>query len=164
MSVRRNQMFVKVDGGLTKPFYTTTGFKQGCVFSPMLFNSYINKLPIMMQIVILFMWVMILSTVWPANKMTSHFTELGLQVNTKKTKCKVFQSRRLQSLEVPKTEVLHKWSVIGEYWPIYLPRPSIWTLWLSWHSFLPKPTGLTFHWAGLCQRVNNFLRCVSSKS
>ena len=29
-----NQMFIKVDGGITKPFITTTGFKQGCVFSP----------------------------------------------------------------------------------------------------------------------------------
>ena len=40
-----NQMFIKVDGGLTKPFITTTGVKQGCVFSPLLFNLYINKLP-----------------------------------------------------------------------------------------------------------------------
>ena len=38
-------MFIKVDGGLSKPFVTTAGFKQGCVFSPLLFNLYINKLP-----------------------------------------------------------------------------------------------------------------------
>ena len=40
-----NQMFVKVDEGLTQSFITTTGFKQGCVFSPLLFNLYINNLP-----------------------------------------------------------------------------------------------------------------------
>ena len=38
-------MYVKLDEGLTQPFVTTTGFKQGCVFSPILFNLYINKLP-----------------------------------------------------------------------------------------------------------------------
>ena len=40
-----NQMFGKVGGGLTKPFVTTVGVKQGCIFSPLLFNLYINKLP-----------------------------------------------------------------------------------------------------------------------
>ena len=40
-----NQMFVKVDGGLTRSFVTTTGVKQGCIFSPLLFNFFINKLP-----------------------------------------------------------------------------------------------------------------------
>ena len=40
-----NQMFVKVDGGLSRSFVTTTGVKQGCIFSPLLFNFYINKLP-----------------------------------------------------------------------------------------------------------------------
>ena len=40
-----NQMFVKIDGGLTRPFVTTLGLKQGCIFSPLLFNLYVNKLP-----------------------------------------------------------------------------------------------------------------------
>ena len=39
-----NEMFIKVNGGLTRQFVTTTGVKQGCVFSPMLFNLYIKKI------------------------------------------------------------------------------------------------------------------------
>ena len=38
-------MFIKVDGGLTYPFISTTVFKQGWVFSPTLFYLYVNKLP-----------------------------------------------------------------------------------------------------------------------
>ena len=40
-----DQIFVKVGGGLTEPFTTTTGVKQGCVLSPCLFNLFINKIP-----------------------------------------------------------------------------------------------------------------------
>ena len=40
-----NQMYVKLDDGLTQPFITTTGLKQGCIFSPLLFNLYVNHLP-----------------------------------------------------------------------------------------------------------------------
>jgi hypothetical protein len=40
-----NQIFVKVGGGLTQPFTTTTGVKQGCVLSPCIFNLFINKIP-----------------------------------------------------------------------------------------------------------------------
>ena len=38
-------MFVKVRDGLTKPFVTTTGVKQGCVLSPIIFNLFIMGLP-----------------------------------------------------------------------------------------------------------------------
>ena len=39
-----NQIFVKLSDGLLQPFYTTVGVKQGCAFSPILFNLFINKI------------------------------------------------------------------------------------------------------------------------
>ena len=118
-----NQMFVKVDGGLTNPFYTTTGFKQGCVFSPILFNLYINKLPTVYDAqcdpvyvgdepVHCLMWAddcEVMSTSQAGlqrsiNKTASHFTELGLQVNTKKTKCMIFNPPGWGPLKFPKVK------------------------------------------------------------
>ena len=100
---------MQVAGGLTKPFVTTTGFKQGCVFSPLLFNLYINKLPTVYDVqcdpvylgnepVPCLMWaddcvVMSTSQVGLQRSITktvNHFTELGLTVNIKKTKCVIF--------------------------------------------------------------------------
>ena len=40
-----NKMYVKLESGLTDPFITTIGVKQGCVLSPILFNLFINRLP-----------------------------------------------------------------------------------------------------------------------
>ena len=37
-----NKIFIKVSGGLIPSFNTTIGVKQGCVFSPILFNLFIN--------------------------------------------------------------------------------------------------------------------------
>ena len=40
-----NKMFVKLDQGLTKPFITTAGVKQGCSIWPFIFKLFIDKLP-----------------------------------------------------------------------------------------------------------------------
>ena len=40
-----NSMFLKLDEGLTIPFTTTVGCKQGCNLSSVLFNLFIGRLP-----------------------------------------------------------------------------------------------------------------------
>ena len=116
-----NQMFIKVDGGLTKPFITTTGVKQGCVFSPLLFNLYINKLPTVYdehcdpvyvgnKPVHCLMWAddcVVMSTTQAGlqrsiTKTVEHFTNLGLMVNTKKTKCMIFNPSGWGPMQFPK--------------------------------------------------------------
>ena len=39
-----HNVFIKTDNGLLKPITTTTGLKQGCVFSPLLYNLFSNNL------------------------------------------------------------------------------------------------------------------------
>ena len=39
-----NKIHIKLSEGLVQPFSTTVGVKQGCVFSPILFNLFINKI------------------------------------------------------------------------------------------------------------------------
>ena len=41
---KENKVFIKMSDGLLQPFLTTIGVKQGCVFSPILFNIFIDKI------------------------------------------------------------------------------------------------------------------------
>ena len=87
------------------------GVKQGCIFSPLLFNLYLNKLPdvydndchpvhVNNKPVHCLMWAddcVVMSTSESGlqrsiDKTVSHFTELGLSVNVKKTKVLLFNS------------------------------------------------------------------------
>ena len=109
-----NKMFVKLEGGLTDPFVTTVGVKQGCVLSPMLFNLFINKLPevydtecdpvfIDGEPTHALMWadnVAVLSLSKNGlqkaiTKTVRFFNSLGLTVNTSKTKVMVLNVRGL---------------------------------------------------------------------
>ena len=103
------EMFVKLDDGLTQPFVTTTGVKQGCIFSPLLFNLYLNNLPdvfgpgcdpvyVGSSPVNCLMWAddtVIMSTSQAGLQKSMdltvrHFSSLGLSVNIKKTKVMIF--------------------------------------------------------------------------
>ena len=104
-------MYVKLDDGLTQPFITTTGLKQGCIFSPLLFNLYVNHLPAVYDSecdpvyigtspVHCLMWAddcVVMSTTQAGlqrsmDKTTNHFASLGLSVNVKKTKVLIFNT------------------------------------------------------------------------
>ena len=110
-----NKMFVKLDQGLTKPFITTTGVKQGCPISPFIFNLFIDKLPTVYdescdgvelgeRKLNCLMWaddcvVFSLSPKGLQNSIdrtVNFFTKLGLSVNIKKTKCMIFNKRGLR--------------------------------------------------------------------
>ena len=126
-----NQMFVKVDGGLTRSFVTTTGVKQGFIFSPLLFNLYVNNLPevydndchpvfVNSKPVHCLMWAddcVVLSTSENGlqrsiGRTVGYFAELGLQVNTKKTKVMIFNGNGFGPAKFPKLKFYINGSVL----------------------------------------------------
>ena len=110
-----NELYVKLEGGLTQPFTTTAGVKQGCVLSPILFNLFVNKLPLCYtddcdlvhlgnESINCLMWAddcVVLSKSAKGlqasiNKTVSFFSDLGIEVNTKKTQVMIFNPRALR--------------------------------------------------------------------
>jgi hypothetical protein len=104
-----NQIFVKLSDGLLQPFTTTTGVKQGCVFSPTLFNLFINKIceifdesckPVKINNVNVscLLWaddLLLFSETAEGlqnaiNKMNNFYEKLDLKINIKKTKIIIF--------------------------------------------------------------------------
>ena len=115
---QNNRIFIKLSGGLTKPFLSTTGVKQGCVLSPIFFNLFINKLPeiydndvnsnnycnpvsLQNNPINCLMWAddcavfsRSESGLHNSIKQTvNFFSDLGLDVNVKKTKVMIFNPR-----------------------------------------------------------------------
>ena len=107
-----NEIFVKLSDGLLQPFKTTVSVKQGCVFSPILFNLYIEKIcqifdqtcsPVKVngRDLNCLLWaddlLMVSETAAGLqnciDKMHSFYTDLGLEINIKKTKVIIFNKR-----------------------------------------------------------------------
>ena len=108
----KNQIFVKLSNGLLTPFFTTIGLKQGCVFSPILFNLFIDKIctifddscaPLKLKNMDLncLLWaddLMIISKSAAGlqqaiNKMSQFYQSMGLEINVKKTKIMIMNKR-----------------------------------------------------------------------
>ena len=105
----RHEVHVRLSEGLSQPILTTIGVKQGCGLSPLLFNIFINKLPeiydqscdpvkLGSSDLNCLLWaddLVILSTSGAGlqqsiEKTFSFYQNLGLEMNTKKTKVMVF--------------------------------------------------------------------------
>ena len=129
----KNEIFIKLSGGLTKSFVSKIGVKQGDVLSPILFNLYINKLPtvynntpdpvsgehcdpvyIKNKPINCLMWaddcvVFSLSQAGlqhSINLTVKFFSDLDLSVNVKKTKVMIFNPRGPGCKKIPKLNFL----------------------------------------------------------
>ena len=128
-------MYIKLADGLVHPFLTTVGVKQGCVFSPILFNLFINKIctsfdqscdPVQLNNVDVncLLWAddLLLISKTPTglqnsiDKMHQFYTSLGLDVNIKKTKVMIM-NKRGRKLENSQTFKLNgqKLEITDEY-------------------------------------------------
>ena len=116
-------MFVKLDNGITQPLNTTIGCKQGCVFSPLTFNLYINGLPSVYNNdcdpihmddsdINCLMWAddcVVMSETETGlqiaiDKTVEHFTSLGLSLNVSKTKVMIFNPQGRGSSKFPQVK------------------------------------------------------------
>ena len=105
----RHEVHVRLSEGLLQPILTTIGVKQGCGLSPLLFNLFINKLPEIFDRscdpvslgnieINSLLWADDLVLLSSSNtglqnsidKTYSFYQELGLDINTKKTKVMIF--------------------------------------------------------------------------
>ena len=110
-----HQVYVRLSDGLLQPIQTSIGLKQGCGISPLLFNLFINKLPTIFDKscdpvklngndLSSLLWAddLVLLSSTPEglqkaiNKTYSFYNDLGLEMNTKKTKVMVFNVRGLK--------------------------------------------------------------------
>ena len=111
----KHEVYVRVSDGLLQPIQTTIGLKQGCGISPLLFNLFIDKIttifdktcdPVSLggEDLSCLLWAddLVLLSSSPeglqnAISKTYHFyNDLGLQMNTKKTKVMIFNSRGIK--------------------------------------------------------------------
>ena len=110
-----HEVYVRVSDGLLQPIMTTIGLKQGCGISPLLFNLFIDKIttifdkscdPVSLggEDLSCLLWaddLVLLSTTPDGlqnaiNRTHNFYNDHGLQMNTKKTKVLVFNSRGLK--------------------------------------------------------------------
>ena len=136
---RENEVFIKLIDGLLHPIKTTIGLKQGCVFSPILFNLFINKIssifdetcsPVKINNISVnsLLWAddLMLVSETPAglqnaiNKMNTFYQSLDLKINIKKTKVIVFNKRGIKmdkkysfSIENVKLEITDQYQYLG---------------------------------------------------
>ena len=133
-----HKVFVRLADGLLQPITTTIGLKQGCGISPLLFNIFINKLPKVydqscdpVQLggkdLSCLLWaddLMILSKSAEGlqtaiEKTYLFYKNLGLEMNTSKTKVLIFNNRGLKinnlnfSAGGNQIEVVDKYQYLG---------------------------------------------------
>ena len=111
----KHEVYVRVSEGLLQPIKTSIGLKQGCGISPLLFNLFIDKItsifdktcdPVTLggEDLSCLLWAddLVLLSTSPEglqcaiSKTHSFYNDLGLQMNTKKTKVLIFNSRGIK--------------------------------------------------------------------
>ena len=134
-----NKVYVKLADGLFEPFTTTIGVKQGCVFSPILFNICINKIcsifdetcsPVKINNTNMscLLWaddLLLCSETAEGlqnaiNKMSTFYDSLDLKINLKKTKVMIFNKRGLSlknkfnfKIKNDKLEITNEYQYLG---------------------------------------------------